>query len=112
MTETRQIGLLRPLSVDSCPFQRLSVNLKELFLSGQVTRMMFDSFPVGWTAWRPVSTNLKGSVRNCGTKQLLSEKPRWELDFRFLMASDRLFQNAMVTQKCDDLHARAVHVGK
>lgn len=50
--EIGQIEFIWLLSVDYCPFEYVSVNLKERFLSGQVIRMMSDSFPVGWTAWK------------------------------------------------------------
>lgn len=95
--EIGQTGHLWLLNVDYCPFAYLSVNSKELFLSGQVIRMTFGSFPAGWTVWKPASMNPKGSTRSCARKPLLWGKPRWELDFRCPLPSGRLLQNARVT---------------
>lgn len=72
-----QVGFIRLLNIDYCPIKYLSVNLKELCLSGQVIKMTFASSPVGWTVWKPAWMNLKGSTQSCGRRQLLWGKPRW-----------------------------------
>lgn len=55
----------------------LSVNLKEHFQSGPVIRMMLDSFPAGWTAWKPTWRHWKNSIQSWGRRQLHWGMPRW-----------------------------------
>lgn len=89
-----------------CPSTSLSVNWRELSLSGQVTRMTSGSFPVGWTVWKPAWTNWKDRAQNCGRRQLLSGKPRWAWDFLFQVFSGGLPQNASVVQTCDRMDGK------